>query len=231
MACLLPFAIASAGRAYYASYTTPPGAAAENFQPQPQPPAETLADDGIIPGRQLWAPQRVMEFFRYKAGIVPSVAAVLSLPKQARDIPVFPGVSEIAMTLGAGHLSDTSPLEGTGNIAVSAHRDGSFRILKDVRVGDPLVLSVGGQHRLFVVKRQTIVNPDETHVLEPTDVTTLTLVTCYPFYFIGDAPKRYIVQAELAEPAKAREVLADWHTEYTARNPDRSTHRMRRNDI
>ena len=105
------------------------------------------------------------------------------------------------MTMGAGHLTDTSPLTGDGNIAVTAHRDGTFRVLKDIQAGDPIRLKVGGAYREFRVTGHEIVTPDRVDVLDPTPVTTLTLITCYPFYFVGDAPERFVLRAELVEPA------------------------------
>lgn len=239
VACLLPYAIATGAREYY-SWTSASWNNWNNIETPNQlaegrnvPEAYDSTDNSSSAYRRpkdLWAPQRLRSFMRYKSGVVPSADAVLSLPRQEVAIPVFSGTSELAMTLGAGHITDTSPLEGSGNIAVSAHRDGSFRILKDVEVGDPLVLSVGGRDRLFVVKRQSIVEPEQVEVLAPTPITTLTLVTCYPFYFIGEAPQRYIVQAEIVNSPEARQALG-WTPGYAAHSYWGSAHRMRRNDI
>lgn len=227
--CLLPYALTTGGRAWYASI-----AADETSVTVEAPPAEAERVpplDAPVAKYALWAPQRIKALLRYEASADLPVAAVLRLPAQDREIPVFAGISEATMTLGAGHLEDTSPLDGSGNIALSAHRDGSFRILKDVRPGDPLVLSVGGKDRLFTVSRQRIVEPEAVDVLDATDRTTLTLITCYPIYFIGNAPQRYIVQAELVadsaatpEPDRTRRIAG------TAQHSSIAD-KMRRNDL
>jgi sortase A len=83
-----------------------------------------------------------------------------------------------------------------GNSALAGHRDTFFRGLRGIRVGDDMrVLTAYGDFT-YQVKRTVIVMPDDLSVLAPTSQPTLTLVTCYPFSFIGHAPKRFIVQAE-----------------------------------
>jgi sortase A len=140
-----------------------------------------------------------------KSQLAPTVIATLELPTQDTRIPVFTGTSEASMTLGAGHLSDSSPLSGNGNIALTAHRDGSFRVLKDLAIGDPVILKTGTLERHFVITSQMVVAPDRVDVLGETSVPTLTLITCYPFHYLGSAPDRYVVHAELlnAEPTEA----------------------------
>lgn len=205
--CVLPYALTTGARAWYASVASSDTVVAVEALPTvpeispPEKPA--LASDRAVSRYASWAPQRLKDLLRYRANDELPVAAVLRLPRQERDIPVFAGISEVTMTLGAGHLEDTSPLDGSGNIALSAHRDGSFRILKDVRDGDPLVLSINGEDRLFTVSRLQVVEPEDVSVLEPTDRTTLTLITCYPIYHVGAAPQRYIVQAELIADSPA----------------------------
>lgn len=151
-----------------------------------------------------WAAGRISAFERLRKAFSPPVIGALVLPEQGDRIPVYPGVNEIHMTLGAAHLEDTAPLDGDGNIAITAHRDGTFRVLKDVEIGDPLVLHLAGQERAFTVTRRSVVTPDRVDVLDPTPVTTLTLVTCYPFWFVGSAPERFILQAELDGSAHSR---------------------------
>ncbi|HPF26620.1 MAG TPA: class D sortase, partial [Steroidobacteraceae bacterium] len=159
-------------------------------------------DEGSLPQTE-WSPQRRSAFAQFVSFAMPQAAATLAVPRLAATVPVFAGVNEFSMTVGAGHLSDTAPLDGDGNIAITAHRDGSFRMLKDIRVGDVLLLGVGGQQRRFVVKRHFVVQPDNISVVAPTSVSTLTLITCYPFWFVGKAPQRFIVQAELDTPGAA----------------------------
>ena len=96
-----------------------------------------------------------------------------------------------------GHLPDTPlPWQG-GNSALAAHRDAIFRPLKDVRSGDVLRLETAYGDLDYRVRETLIVAPDELWVLDPTSAATLTLISCYPFDYIGPAPERFIVRAEL----------------------------------
>jgi LPXTG-site transpeptidase (sortase) family protein len=88
------------------------------------------------------------------------------------------------------------PHEG-GNIGISGHRDGYFRVLKDVEVGDSIVLQTLEGEKRFKVDEIHIVDKTDTQLLEDTRDQTVTLVTCYPFYFVGHAPQRFIVTASL----------------------------------
>jgi sortase A len=84
-------------------------------------------------------------------------------------------------------------------VSVSSHRDGYFRRLKDLKVGDEIVVDTREASYRYVVEEIRIADPMDTVVLWPGDVPELTLVTCYPFDFIGRAPQRYVVRAELRE--------------------------------
>jgi sortase A len=117
-------------------------------------------------------------------------------------VPIFAGTGEAALTLGAGHLTETGAPDGEGNIAIAGHRDGFFRALRHLEVGDRLVLTGDAGARTFEISETHVVAPEDVWVLDPTDETVLTLITCYPFYFVGSAPDRYVVRARLL-PAQA----------------------------
>lgn len=121
--------------------------------------------------------------------------AVLRMARVGLEVPVYSDVSELNLSRGAGWIRGTAAPNTGGNMAVAAHRDRYFRPLKDIQVGDILELESLSGHGEFRVSRIVIVDPDDVSVLDDTLVSTLTLVTCYPFYFIGNAPQRYIVQA------------------------------------
>jgi sortase A len=95
-----------------------------------------------------------------------------------------------------GHLPDTPLPWLTGNSALAAHRDALFRPLRGVRLGDVLRLKTPHGDFDYVVRETMIVEPSDLWVLDPTPVSMLTLISCYPFNFIGHAPKRFIVRAE-----------------------------------
>jgi len=90
----------------------------------------------------------------------------------------------------------TARIDGEGNLGIAGHRDGFFRPLKDIVVGDSMELLTTTGVVNYEVTSIVIVDPGDVSVLAPTEKTTITLVTCYPFYFVGHAPKRYIVKAE-----------------------------------
>jgi sortase A len=109
---------------------------------------------------------------------------------------VIEGDDPAVLRAGVGHLPDTPlPWQG-GNSALAGHRDTFFRSLRTVRAGDSLSLRTLHGDFQYRVRDILIVDPADVWVLEPTDVPTLTLVTCYPFSYIGPAPKRFVVRAE-----------------------------------
>ncbi|MES1241897.1 MAG: class D sortase [Acidobacteriota bacterium] len=119
---------------------------------------------------------------------------------------IVEGVGKTSLRRAAGHIPGTAlPSEDGGNIGIAAHRDSFFRGLKDIRKDDTIELTtLDGTHR-YQVEWTKIVEPTDTSVLAPTGGPALTLVTCYPFYYVGSAPRRFIVRAhridEEDEPA------------------------------
>ena len=123
--------------------------------------------------------------------------AVLSIDKLDLKVPVYNGTDEINLNRGAGRIKGTARIDEIGNLGIAGHRDGFFRGLKDVEIGDSIDMLTYQGNRQFVVSSITIVDPTDVSVLASTDTSTITLVTCYPFYYVGHAPKRYIVKGEL----------------------------------
>lgn len=101
-----------------------------------------------------------------------------------------------------GHIVDTALPGVSGNIGIAGHRDTTFRPLRHLKVGERLVLTTAERVFDYRISGTKIVTPEDVHVLDPTPRPTLTLVTCYPFTFIGHAPKRFIVQAQLIAARK-----------------------------
>jgi sortase A len=123
--------------------------------------------------------------------------ARLEAPSIKLTSTVLEGTDDATLRRGAGHIENT-PLPGQdGNIGIAGHRDTIFRPVRRIKVGDPLVLSTADRVYNYRVTKTFIVEPRDVYVLDPTDRPSLTLVTCYPFEFIGHAPKRFIVRAEL----------------------------------
>ncbi len=112
------------------------------------------------------------------------------------SVIVVEGISAKILRRAAGHIPGT-PLPGqSGNVGISAHRDTFFRPLRNIKQNDVITLTtLQGAYRYRVISTK-IVGPNDVAVLEPSAREVLTLVTCYPFYFVGSAPDRFIVRAE-----------------------------------
>lgn len=148
----------------------------------------------------LWDENRVQAYRESLAQDFASTPlAVLRIPKISLEVPVFDGTDSLTLNHAIGRISGTARLGEQGNMGLAGHRDGFFRALKDVSVGDTVELESRNGKSLYVVDKVSIVDPRDVSVLKSRSVPSLTLVTCYPFYFIGSAPERYIVSASLAQ--------------------------------
>jgi len=121
---------------------------------------------------------------------------VLEIPRLGLSSVVIEGDEAAVLVLGVGHLADT-PLPWTrGNSVFAAHRDTFFRPLEHIRPNDVIRFSTADADLEYLVRTTKIVAPTDVDVLAPTATSTLTLITCYPFTYIGPAPQRFIVTAE-----------------------------------
>ena len=108
---------------------------------------------------------------------------------------MLPGTDDRSLDRGVGHIEDTAQPGTDGNLGIAGHRDGFFRGLKDITLGDVIELDTIQGSDTYRVERTWVVSPEDVSVLDPTSTRALTLVTCYPFYFVGSAPDRFIVRA------------------------------------
>jgi sortase A len=121
----------------------------------------------------------------------------LEIPRLGVSVVVRAGTDARTLRLAVGHIPGTAlPGEG-GNIGLAAHRDTFFRRLRDIRPDDEIRVVTPDGTRTYRVARTLVVEPDDVWVLDPTAEPVLTLVTCYPFSYLGTAPQRFIVRAEL----------------------------------
>ena len=111
------------------------------------------------------------------------------------DVMVVEGDDEASLSLAAGHMPGSAAFGSVGNSVISGHRDTAFRPLSRIRVKDEIEVVGGARRYTYHVTAIKIVDPDNVDVLAPSRTATLTLITCYPFGYLGDAPKRFIVQA------------------------------------
>lgn len=177
----------------------------------PARPSNTTDDAATVmmaPDTSMWSARRVAAY-RDAQSEEHSAAprAVLRIPAIKLRVPVYEGTSERMLVRGAGRIEGTGEVAGAGNTGIAAHRDSFFRVLKDVRVGDTVFLDLLErtiEHRVVSID---IVEPTDVAVLADGPAPSLTLVTCYPFYFVGPAPKRYIVRAVRVNAPRARGTL------------------------
>lgn len=145
----------------------------------------------------LWSDKRIHAYNDSLAHAFGTPLALLSIPKIHLEVPVFEGTDDLTLDRGAGRIVGTAHPGQPGNIGIAGHRDGFFRGLKDVATGDEIKLFSRDGVATYVIDEIRIVSPQDVSVLQPRPLSSITLVTCYPFYFVGSAPERYIVSASL----------------------------------
>ena len=172
-----------------------------SFDEEHKPASKLVASGLAPPGKDidfsLWSAKRIQQ---YKASFpLVQPIAVLDIPRLGLTAPVFEGTDDITLNQGLGRIAGTSELGQEGTVGIAGHRDGFFRPLKDIMRGDSIVITLPAENDIYVVDQTEIVDPDDVGVLKRRSTSGISLVTCYPFYFLGDAPRRFIVQASLTE--------------------------------
>ena len=179
--------------------------------PMPDPAAE-LAPGSVAlpqlaaeaaPDFSLWSEKRIDDYREALATDTRTPVAMLRIPELDIEVAVLEGTDEVTLNRGVGHI-DGTPMPGEGgNMGLAGHRDGFFRPLKDVEAGTRIELVTLTETLNYRVTDVWIVDPSDVSVLADTEEPALTLVTCYPFYFVGHAPERYIVRAVLDRESAA----------------------------
>lgn len=171
---------------------------------------------------RLWSSNRIVA---YKQSLIKKTdmpLGILHIAKIHLDAPVFDGTDDLTLNRGLGRISGTARLGEPGNVGIAGHRDGFFRGLKDIRLGDLVELESPGRTDQYAVTRIQVVKPENIEVLQQTPTATLTLVTCFPFYFVGSAPERYIVTVSLTNSSRPES------TAFSAKfAPDRQEHSIK----
>ena len=148
------------------------------------------------PDQELWSAKRKADYAASLKTSADLPLALLTIDHLGIQVPVYNGADELNLNRGVARIKGTGQVGGEGNLGIAGHRDGFFRALKDISLDDVIHLQTHNGMETFRVSSINIVNPDDVSVLAPTEGSTMTLVTCYPFYFVGHAPKRFIVKAE-----------------------------------
>ena len=121
----------------------------------------------------------------------------LKIPALNRTLPVIEGTDAKQLAKGVGHYAGSVLPGEVDNCILSGHRDTVFRRLNEVKIGDPLVVQTSAGTFTYTVRSTRIVHANDETVIMPTDHAVLTLTTCYPFNYIGSAPDRYVISADL----------------------------------
>jgi len=130
-----------------------------------------------------------------RAAVTAPSGASLRIPRLSLRSPILPDDSEASLRQGAGHVRGTAKPGEPGNVALAGHRDTHFRPLRHIRTGDEIWTEGASAKVLYRVAETRVVDPEDVAVLAPRAGNTLTLITCYPFAFVGHAPKRFVVLA------------------------------------
>lgn len=159
----------------------------------------------------LWDSKRIEEYKQSLLSNLEPPVAILRIPKIGLEVPVLDGTDDVSLNRGVGRIAGTARELESGNVGIAGHRDGFFRGLKDIIQGDVVELETIDSKASYVVDQMEIVDPSDTAVLRPRAKPAVTLVTCYPFYFTGSAPSRFIVHASLRQitPATNAQVASD----------------------
>jgi sortase A len=185
-------------------------AALRQFSEAEQKEPAPSSASGTQPGAKhnvdfsLWSMKRITLYEDSLSKQFAPPLAVLEIRKIGLEVPVFDGTDDLTLNRGVGRITGTARPGLGGNVGIAGHRDGFFRCLKDIVVGDRVELRTPTRTETYQVDQIRIVKPTDVQVLDDRSVPTLTLVTCYPFYFIGNAPQRYIVRATASDDALNR---------------------------
>jgi LPXTG-site transpeptidase (sortase) family protein len=156
--------------------------------PVPRPAGAVTTLPGDAPGSNAHPHARVE---------VGGWVARIEAPTVKLSATVLEGTDDGTLAKGAGHIEDTAFPGEAGNVGIAGHRDTTFRRVRNLHVGDPLIVTTSNRVYRYRIGKTTIVDPEDVYVLDDADHPTLTLVTCYPFEYVGHAPRRFIVSADL----------------------------------
>lgn len=183
------------------------GEQAEADAPRPQAVKQSWAwiqdpwaGDSVLtmvraPDQSLWDATQIKDYEAALKADYPPPLGILTIDDLNIQVPIFNGTDDHILDRGAGRIKGMAKMNEDGNLGISAHRDSFFRALKDIEMGDEILVQSTHGVEKYAVSNINIVPKADASVLAPVDQKTLTLVTCYPFYHVGHAPERYIVTA------------------------------------
>lgn len=171
--------------------------AAASHVPESAPSTRNLEKESEVANYRDWAPARALAHEKSLKRQLRGIVGRLLIPALDLDVMVLEGTDPWTLNRAVGHIEKTALPGRAGNVGISAHRDGYFRNLGRIDRGDEISIVTAERTYTYAVESTHIVNPADVAVLAPSNKPVLTLVTCFPFYFVGDAPQRFIVKAQL----------------------------------
>lgn len=149
------------------------------------------------PDFSTWSSTRLRAYRASTAAATGALLGVVAIPAIRLEVPLYADTSELHLNRGAGVIAGTAGPDGTGNLGVAGHRDGFFRALRNVRVGQVVEVRTPAARYRYKISAVSIVPASDARLLAATPQPVVTLVTCYPFYFAGNAPQRFVVRGVL----------------------------------
>jgi sortase A len=149
------------------------------------------------PDMSTWSSSRVQAYQASALVATDPLVGVVAIPAVGLEVPLYSDASELNLNRGAGLIPGMARPGGGGNVGIAGHRDGYFRVLRNVKVGETIELRTHSARYVYRVAGLSIVSPTDARLLAPTPNPAVTLVTCYPFYFVGNAPQRFVVRGVL----------------------------------
>lgn len=163
---------------------------------------EAFGTSSGSPDQSLWSESRIRAFAASEGLEVAPPVAVLRIPSLDLAVPVYPDQRELHLNRGVGLVEGSGSPDKGGNAAIAGHRDGFFRVLMNAKVGDVIEVQTRLAVHRYRITSIDIVDKIDNRLLADTEEPTVTLVTCYPFYFVGSAPRRYLVRGTYVWPSE-----------------------------
>jgi LPXTG-site transpeptidase (sortase) family protein len=155
---------------------------------------EAFTTAPAAPDQSLWSAERVRGYETSLVAVTEPPLAILRMPALGLEVPVYATDSELHLNRGAGLIAGMGLPDKGGNLGIAGHRDGFFRVLKDAAPGQKIEVVTKSRTHVFRVESTQVVDASDLRPLADTLDPTVTLVTCYPFYYVGHAPQRFIVR-------------------------------------
>ena len=161
-------------------------------------------DRTAAPDRKNWSSSRRLAYQTSLSASAGPVIAVLRVPSVDLEVPLYADTSELHLNRGVGLIEHMAAPGHGGNLGIAGHRDGYFRGLAGVRAGDGIEVRTRTARYSYRVAFIAVVAARDARLLRPTETMVVTLVTCFPFYFVGHAPQRFVVRGVLISSETTR---------------------------